>query len=156
MAVKVILQQDVASLGKAGDVKQVTPGYFRNFLQPRGLAVEASKGELATLQVSAKVKNARQAKALTQADALARRLQDTTINIPVKLGAQGRMYGSVTNKDIAQQLASQANIEIDRHKIELREPLKSLGIHSVPIKLEHGVEAHVNVELVPEAEPARA
>lgn len=156
MAVKVILQQDVPNLGKAGEVKQVAPGFFRNFLQPRGMAVEATKGQINALQQQQHVSASKTAKAVERSDATARRLADTTLLIPVRLGEQGRMYGSVTNKDIAEQLQAQAGIQIDRHKVELREPLKSLGVHSVPIKLEHGIEAHVNVELVPESEPANA
>lgn len=154
--IKVILQQDVPDLGKTGDVKQVAPGYFRNYLQPRGLAIEASKGQMSALNATAKTHAAKNARAQREADALARRIQDVTITIPVKQGEQGRIHGSVTNKDIAEQLATQAAISVDRHKIELREPLKSVGVHSVPIKLEGGLEAHLRVELVPEAETVRA
>lgn len=156
MAVKVILQQDVPNLGQAGEIKQVAPGYFRNFLLPRGLAVEASAGRLRALKASAGDAVARNARAKEQTDTVARRIQDTTITIPVRLGEQGRIYGSVTNKDIADQLSQQAGISIDRHKIELSEPLKSIGIHSVPIRLEHGMEAPLRVELVPEGEGAEA
>ncbi len=153
--IKVILQQDIPDLGKAGEVKQVAPGYYRNFLLPRGLVIEASKGHMSTLHTHAKSDAAKNARAKQQADSLARQIQDVTIKIPVRLGEQGRIHGSVTNKDIAEQLATQAAISIDRHKIELSEPLKSVGIHSVPIKLEGGLEAHLRVELVPESETAR-
>lgn len=154
MAVKVILQQDIPNIGKAGEVKQVAPGYFRNYLMPRGLAIEASRGHMSTLTGKQKIEARRQAQALEQADSLARRIQDLTITIPVKLGEQGRMYGSVTNKDLSEQLQSQADITIDRHRISLKEPLKSVGVHSVPVKLDQGIEAHLRVELVPEAGPA--
>lgn len=154
MAVKVILRQDVPNLGTAGEVKQVAPGYFRNFLFPRGLAVEASKGQLRALEANSSARTKQTAREHEQTHALAQRLADATIRIPVRLGEQGRIYGSVTNKDLAEALEQQVQLTIDRHKIDLPEPLKSVGVHSVPVKLEHGVDARVNVELVPEEEAA--
>lgn len=152
MAVKIILRQDVPNLGSTGDVKQVAPGYFRNFLQPRGLAVEASAGQLKNVNSTATLEAGKTAKHRARAGALAHQLSAITVQIPVRLGEQGRIYGSVTNKDIADALEQQADVTVDRHKIELREPLKSIGMHSVPIKLQHGVEAQINVELIAEGE----
>jgi large subunit ribosomal protein L9 len=154
MAVKVILRQDVPNLGRAGEIKQVAPGFFRNFLFPRGLAIEASKSQLKSLESQSQQRAGQLAKGKEKASAAAQQLTAVTVRIPVRLGEQGRIYGSVTNKDIAEALAQQANMSVDRHKIELREPLKSIGSHSVPVKLEHGVDAEINVELVPEEEPA--
>ncbi len=156
MAVKVILKQDVPNLGQAGDIKQVAPGYFRNFLMPRGLAIEATKGQIAALEASSSVEANRHVKARQQTSALAQQMSSVTIRIPVRLGEQGRIHGSVTNKDIAEALAEQAKMTVDRHKIELREPLKSIGVHSVHVKLEQGIDAQVSVELVPESEVAQA
>lgn len=154
--IKVILQQDVPSLGQAGEIKLVAPGYYRNFLMPRGLAVEATKGQLRAFEANAAARTKQQARAREQSGTLADRLAATTLRIPVRLGEQGRIYGSVTNKDVAEALAQQADLTIDRHRIELSEPLKSVGIHSVPVKLEHGVDAEIRVELVPEEETAQA
>ena len=154
--VKVILQQDIPSLGQAGEVKEVAPGYLRNYLLPRGLAVEASKGKLQSLNTQSSARSAQAERAKDQTSALGQKLGDTTLRIPVRLGEQGRIHGSVTNKDIAEALSEQADVSVDRHKIELDEPLKSIGTHSVPVKLEHGVEARVNVELVPESETAES
>lgn len=151
-ALKVILKKDVADLGSAGEVKHVTPGYFRNFLLPRGLAVEASAGQIRALEATANLQAGQQAKKRARSGELADQIAAVSIRIPVRLGEQGRIYGSVTNKDLSEALAAQAGITIDRHKIELREPLKSIGSHSVPIKLDRGIETHVNVELVPEAD----
>jgi|SRR5947209_3734254 len=156
MAIKVILKQDVPNLGHAGDIKQVNPGYFRNYLLPRGLAMEATQGNVASLHSNKKVREAQKSRAVEQASAAARHLETITITIPVKLGEQGRIYGSVTNKDIAEALQQQASLTVDRHKIELKEPLKSIGSHSVPVKLEQGVEGNVRVELVPEGAPVEA
>jgi large subunit ribosomal protein L9 len=152
--VKVILQQDVPELGQAGDVKQVSPGYLRNYLLPRGLAVEASQANMNSLQSNKNVREAQMTRARTSADALGQRLQQLTITIPVRLGEQGRIYGSVTNKDIAEALSQQAEVSLDRHRISLKEPLKSIGVHEVAVKLDQGVESQVRVELVPEGEPA--
>lgn len=156
MAIKVILRQDVPNLGSTGEVKQVAPGYFRNYLLPRGLATEATAGQLKALENNTSSIAKAAARAKERAGTLAGQLGQTTIRIPVKVGEQGRLYGSITNKDIAQALSEQAGVTVDRHKIELREPLRSVGAHSVPVKLEHGVDATVNVELVPESEPAEA
>jgi large subunit ribosomal protein L9 len=152
MSVKVILQQDVPNIGHAGDVKQVAAGYFRNYLLPRGLAVEASNANVSALNSNKKVRESQLARAKESADAAARHLQGITLHIPVKLGEQGRIYGSVTNKDIADALQQQASVPIDRHRIELKEPLKTIGMHTVPVKLDHGIEGTVRVELVPEGE----
>lgn len=152
MAVKVILRQDVPNLGHVGDIKEVAPGYFRNFLQPRGLAVPATTGQINALQTDRAVREAQATRAKERAGALAGSLSEITLRIPVRLGEQGRIYGSVTNKDIAEALAQQASVTVDRHDITLGEPLKTIGVHSVPVKLEHGVTAGVQVELVPESD----
>src|SRR5947209_10879427 len=108
MAVTVILQQRVPNLGEAGEVKQVAPGYFRNYRLPRGLAVEASKANMKNLQANASHHAAQLARAKQHSSALAQQIDSTTIKIPVRLGEQGRIYGSVTNKDIADALAGEA------------------------------------------------
>jgi large subunit ribosomal protein L9 len=154
MAVKIILKENVENLGHAGEIKQVAPGYYRNFLLPRGLAVEATKGQIRALESSASSHAQKQAKAKTQSNKLAQRIESAAITIQVRLGEQGRMYGSVTNKDIAETLLEQAGITVDRHDIELPDTLKSIGEHAVPIKLEHGLEANLRVTLIPEGDAA--
>lgn len=154
MAVKVILRQDVPNLGNIGEVKQVTPGYFRNFLLPRGLAVEATAGNMKSLQSNSKVKDSQVARQRERIEGVAGTLAGLTLRFPVKVGEQGRLYGSITSKDIAEAIHGQAGVEVDRHKIDLSEPLRSVGNFSVPIKLDHGVNTSVQVELVPESETA--
>ncbi|MGI8826008.1 MAG: 50S ribosomal protein L9 [Chloroflexota bacterium] len=154
--VKVILRQDVPNLGSAGEIKQVAPGYFRNYLMPRGLAVEATKGQVRALESDASMRTKQKSRAKDQTSVVAERLEGQTIRIPVRVGEQGRIYGSVTNKDLSDALAQQADLTIDRHKIDLPDPLKSVGTHTVPVKLEHGVGAQIRVELVPEEESAQA
>jgi large subunit ribosomal protein L9 len=120
------------------------------------MAVEATKGEIAALQATSSAREGQLAKSRERTNTVVDRLANVTLRIPVKVGEQGRIYGSVTNRDLAEALHAQADIDVDRHRIELREPLKSIGVHSFPVKLEHGIEAQVAVELVPESEPEEA
>jgi large subunit ribosomal protein L9 len=154
MAVKVILRQDVPNLGHAGEIKQVAPGYFRNFLLPRGMAIEATQAQINALQSDKAVRESQKGREQARAGALAQQLGGVTLQIPVRLGEQGRIYGSVTSKDIADALAEQAQVTVDRHDITLGEPLKTIGVHAVPVKLAQGVTSDVQVELVPEGEAA--
>jgi len=147
---KVILRQDVANIGKEGDTHEVSPGYFRNYLQPRGLAVEATSGRIKNQQVRISSVSTKEARAKDQTKQLAMELGELTLTFSVKVGEQGRMYGSVTAKDIAEELHKVKQVEVDRHKIEIGEPLRSVGEHTVRVKLDHGIEAKVKVDLVPE------
>lgn len=152
MTMKVILRQDVPNLGESGDVKQVAPGYYRNFLFPKGLAVEASHAHMSNLEASSSVKARQLAKGRSRSETLAEKIGGINLRMPVRVGDQGRIHGSVTNKDIAEALDQQAALSVDRHKIELAEPLRSIGPHSVAVKLEHGVTATLKLDLVPEEE----
>lgn len=145
--VKVVLTQDVASLGKAGDLKEVSPGYMRNFLVPKKLAVPATTGEVKTLEARRAGIAKQQLKARTDAEGLAKRLAAVQIVFQVRVGEQNRLFGSITSKDIADELARTANISIDRRDIELEDPLKTLGTFSVPVKLGHEVKGTINVLL---------
>jgi large subunit ribosomal protein L9 len=151
---KVILRQDVSNLGKAGESHEVTPGYFRNFLQPRGFAIEATSGRLRTQQVRVSHASTKESREVEQARKVAEDLGDLTLTFPVKVGDQGRMYGSVTAKDVADELKRAKDITVDRHKIVISEALRSTGEHTVVVKLEHGVDAKVKVNLVLESEQA--
>jgi large subunit ribosomal protein L9 len=151
---KVILRQDVPNLGQSGETHDVAPGYFRNYLQPRGLAVAATRAQLHALEVQHRQKKNKAARERERIEKLAHQLGAVRLQFPVKVGEQGRLYGSITARDIANELQRTANISIDRHKIALKEPLRSLGEHTVTVKLEHGAEASVTVELVPEGQEA--
>jgi large subunit ribosomal protein L9 len=151
---KVILRQDVPNLGTAGEAREVSPGYFRNYLQPRGLATEATAGRMKTYQATAARISTKQSREADNARALAERLSQITLTFTVKVGDQGRMYGSVTAKDVADELKSSQGIEVDRHKIVIDESLRSAGEHTVVVKLDHGVDAPVKVELVAETSEA--
>lgn len=145
--VKVVLTQDVASLGKAGELKEVSPGYMRNFLVPKRMAVLASAGEVKSLEARrTQIVKVRE-KAHTDAEVLAARLGEVVLTFQVRVGEQNRLYGSITSKDIADELARTAGITLDRRDIELAEPLKTLGSFSVPVRLGHEVKGTINVTL---------
>jgi len=147
---RVILKREVAGLGRPGDVKDVADGYAQNFLLPRGLAIEATAGELKLLARARDAKRAKQDRAHADAEELAKRLSETTLVFRLKAGEQGKTFGSVTNKDIADALQREHKVEIDRTKVHLPEPLKSLGVHSVEVRLLTDVRANVTVAIEPE------
>ena len=141
---RVVLKQEVRGLGRPGEVKDVADGYAQNFLIPRGFAIEASAGELkrvAQQRASAQTKRDR---AHGDAEALAKRLDAITLIFTLKAGAQGKTFGSVTTKDISEALAREHRIEVDRAKIHA-EPLKTLGVHRVEVRLLADVRAQVTV-----------
>ena len=147
---RVILKREVAGLGRPGDVKDVADGYAQNFLLPRGLAVEATAGEMKVLARAREAKQAKQDRAHADAEELAKRLSETTLMFRLKAGGQGKTFGSVTSKDVADALKRDLKVDIDKTKIHLPEPLKALGVHKVEIRLLTDVRATVTVAIEPE------
>lgn len=142
----VVLKKEVAGLGRPGDIKDVADGYAKNFLFPRGLAIEASAGELkrvAQERASAKAKRDRQH---TEAEELAARLSQTALVFKLKVGPQGKAFGSVTERDIADELKKQG-FDVPHERIQLDEPLRSLGPHQVEVRLLPDVRAKVTVAI---------
>ena len=148
----VLLLQDVERLGQAGEVKRVADGYARNFLFPRELAVLATPGAIKQAEMQRQAEVRREAQALTEAQALAARLDGLIVNFQMRAGETDRLYGSITNVNIAEALAEQVGQEVDRRKIELDEPLKNLGTHAITIRLAAEAEAHVTVIIEREGE----
>jgi large subunit ribosomal protein L9 len=147
--VRVVLRQEVRGLGRVGDIKEVAEGYAQNFLLPRGLAVEATAGELKRVaQAKASVK-ARADRAHTEAEELAKRLLTTSLLFKLKSGKDGKTFGSITNRDIAEELARATGIEVDRAKIHMDEPLRTLGVHQVEVRLLTDVRAKLTVAIEP-------
>jgi large subunit ribosomal protein L9 len=145
--IKVLLKNDVVNLGTGGEVVRVRPGFARNFLLPRGLAVPATAGNLARVE-DLKRQVAGQAKLeLEQATAAAAQISAVSVSIARAVGDEGKMYGSVTTKDIEDAFAAQ-NVKLDRKKIVLTDAIKSLGSHEVPIKLHASVTATLKVTVV--------
>jgi len=146
--VKVILTQDVPKLGKSGEMKVVADGYATNFLIPRSLAVPAAGGAYRAWQHDIASREEKRQRERADAEIAATRIASTTLTMGVKVGEGGKLYGSITSKDIADALARRG-IEIDRHKIELDEPLKTLGTYKVAIKVYSGMTSEVTVVVEP-------
>lgn len=145
--IKVLLKNDVQSLGASGEVVRVRPGFARNFLLPRGLAVPATLGNLARVE-DLKRQVASQAKLeLEQANAAAAQVSAASVSIARAVGEEGKMYGSVTTKDIEDAFLA-VGVKIDRKKIVLPEAIKSLGSYELPIKLHSSVTATLKVQVV--------
>jgi len=138
---KVMLTRDVENVGRAGEVKAVADGYARNFLIPRKLAVSAGKGVEEEAKRIREAASKREAKDREEAQALA----DEIGNKTVRVGAEDKAFGSITNVDIAQALKQQHQVEVDRHKIDLPEPIKQLGEHQVQLRLHKDVQAQINL-----------
>lgn len=153
---EVILQQDVENLGTIGDVVKVKPGYARNYLFPRGLALEADAKNLATLEHRKRATGAKRAKMQKTNEAAAAKLGNLSLIIEARAGEEDKLFGSVTNVDVQRALAGKG-FEIDRKKIHLEAPFKTLGDHSATIDLGAGVRVAVPVSVVRKAEePAEA
>lgn len=147
---RVILRREVAGLGRPGDVKDVADGYAQNFLLPRGLAVEATAGEMKVLARARDAKRAKQDRAHADAEDLAKRLAETTLVFRLRSGEQGKTFGSVTSKDIADALQREHKVDFDKTKVHLPEPLKTLGVHKVEVRLLTDVRPMVTVAIEPE------
>lgn len=145
---KLILLADVKPLGKKGEVVDVAEGYARNFLLPRKLATEADKGALARLGSQQKAQQKRDAQLLADAQALARRLESSKLAVKAKAGGNGKLFGAVTNADVASAISAALAVAIDKHKIELKSSIKALGTYPVEIKLHKNVIAKATVDVV--------
>ncbi len=142
---RVLLTKDVDNLGRAGDVKEVADGYGRNFLLRRKLAVAAGKGAETEAKRLREAVMKRETKDRNEAQAVADEIDNKTVVVRLKVGAEDKAFGSITNQDIAAALKAQHRVDIDRHKIDLKDPIKTLGEHQVSLKLHRDVNAHVNV-----------
>ena len=145
--ISVILKQDVDNLGRAGEIVKVKPGYGRNYLLPRGLALLATKANIAQLEHHRRAIAAQQAKLKAEYEAKAAQVRDAVVSIPRKVGNEDRMYGSVSSKDIAEALAAQ-NVEIDRKIIRLPDPIKAVGEHEVEIRFSSEVSVNLKVQVI--------
>ncbi|MDN5348400.1 MAG: large subunit ribosomal protein [Clostridia bacterium] len=149
---EVILLADVANLGSRGQVVQVADGYARNYLFPRGLAVPATAGRLKELNREQELKKQKERQAHTEAEKLARRLERAVVTVSSRAGEGGKLFGSVTNKEISQAIKESFQVDIDRRKIELEGPIKALGTYPAVLKLHPQVQAHIRVQVVAENE----
>ncbi len=146
---KLILTHEVTGLGAPGDVVEVRDGYARNFLVPRGLATAWTKGAEKQVEAIRTARRKREFATVEGARAVRDSLQASTVQVPVRAGESGRLFGSVTTGDIADAVAAAGGPALDRRKIEVSTPIKSLGEHKVTVRLHEEVVANLSVEVVP-------
>lgn len=147
---KVILQQDVKGQGKKGQMVEVSDGYGRNFLLPRKLAVEATAENVNTMKMQDKAKAARLAEEKAAAQALAERLEGVQVKIKARAGQGGKLFGSITSKEISEELKAQFGLDVGKSKIVLSDPIKSFGAFDVKCKLGSEVSGTINVLVIEE------
>ena len=145
---KMILLQDVKSVGKKGDLINASEGYAKNFLLPRKLAVEATKSNLNDYELKQKAEAKRKQEELEKAQATAKELEDKVVTIKVKTGGNGKLFGSVTNKEVAEEIVKQTKLDIDKKKVSIGDPIKMLGERTAVIMLHPKVTAEVKVKIV--------
>jgi large subunit ribosomal protein L9 len=145
---KVILLSDVSALGKKGDVVDVADGHARNFLLPRGLVAEASKGALAVVADQKRAQEKREAQRLADAKLLATKIEQTPIAVKAKAGGNGKLFGAVTSADVASAIHDMLSVNVDKHKIEIKSQIKALGSYPVEIKLHKNVVAKTTIDVV--------
>ena len=148
---QVILRDDMDNLGKSGEVVNVKPGYARNYLLPRGFAIKATASDVKRVEHEKRVIAARTAKLAKEAQAEADRLSKVSVSIARAVGEEEKLYGSVTSRDIAEALGEQG-VKVDSKKIHLEEPIKTLGLTEVQVKLGRGVNATIKVWVVKKEE----
>lgn len=147
---KVVLRADVEALGKKGELLDVADGYARNYLVPRGLAMRATKGVVAQAAAMRRSREARDDREREAAQAVAHQLGARRFAVTARAGEAGRLFGSVTTSDIAEAIAAQAGVDLDRRKMHLPEPIKELGAYEFPMRLHADVEVTLLVDVVAE------
>jgi large subunit ribosomal protein L9 len=144
---KVIFLKDVKGKGKKGEIKNVADGYAHNFLLKQGLAIEATKANISSLEAQNKKQEKLAAEELAEAKKLKEKLDQITVELSAKAGEGGRLFGSITSKQIAEELQKKHGIKIDKRKMEMADAIRSLGVTKVPVKLHHEVTATLKVHV---------
>jgi large subunit ribosomal protein L9 len=147
MPLKLILTQEVTGLGEPGDVVEVAAGYGRNYLVPRGVAMLWSRGAEKQIELIRRARSAREIRSLDDAKAAATKLATMTVHLRTRAGSGGRLFGSVSTSDIADAVQAAGGPMLDRRKIEVRNPIKTIGAHQVAVRLHPEVSATLNVEV---------
>lgn len=147
---RVILLEDVKKLGQKGEVVNVAEGYARNFLIPRGLAAEATQGRMKELDRQKQLKAEQKKKAEEEARELGRRMDGMRVKMPARVGEAGKLFGAISSKDIAGAVKEQHGLAVDKKKVVLEAPIKTLGEHGVTVKLHPAVQVDIVVEVVAE------
>ena len=144
---KVILLQDIRGQGKKGEMINVSDGYARNFLFPRKLAQEATADNINTMRMNDKAKREKEQRAREEAAAMSAKLRELTLTVLAKGGGAGRLFGSVTSQEISDALKAQEGLDLDRRKIVIEEPIKTVGLYTVKVKLGFGIDAPLKVDV---------
>lgn len=144
---KVLLRQDISGVGRRGDIVSVSSGHARNFLLPRGLAIAATEGAVVQATSMRRARDLREAADRESAQTIVAELAKRTIQVQAKAGSEGRLFGSVTASDIAQAVASQAGITLDRKSIEISSPIRTVGDHSVTVELFAGITGTISLSV---------
>jgi len=145
---RIVLRSDLAEVGKKGDIVDVADGFARNFLIPKGKAFKASNGVVVQATAMRRSRDIKDARDREAAETVARTLVPAVITLSAKSGTEGKLFGSVTVQDLVAAVAAQTGVELDRRRVHLAEPIKTLGTHQVPVKLHSDVEFPVTVEVV--------
>ena len=153
---KIVLLANVKNVGRIGDLADVADGYARNHLIPRNLASLASPSIMRSVEFQRKLERNREIQKQIEAEVIARALQGATVVIPAAVGAENRIHGQITNQQIADAILEQLDLEIDRHKIEIDQPIRTLGITVLPVRITRGLEASISVEIIDAEEYAAA
>ena len=147
---RVILRSDVSELGKRGDIIEVADGFARNYLVPKGIAIKASDGTQSQARAMRRGRDLRDAQDRSAAEEVATTLVSKVVTVTARAGSEGKLFGSVTAADIASAVESQTGVSIDRRKLDVAEPVKTLGTHAVSVKLHADVQFPITVEVVAE------
>ncbi len=153
---KVVLLANVKNVGRIGDLAEVADGYARNHLIPRNLASLASPSIMRSVEFQRKLERNREIQEQIETEVIARGLQGAIVVIPAAVGAENRIHGQITNQQIADAILEQLDLEIDRHKIEIDQPIRTLGITVLPVRITRGLEASISVEIIDAEEYAAA
>lgn len=145
---KVILKQDVKNLGKKNSLVNVSDGYARNFLIPKGLAIEASASAINEMKMREGAEKSRKENELSNAQKLADKINGITIKFASKAGDNGKLFGSITSKDIADKLKKELKVQVDKRKIVLPDAIKSLGVYDIEVKLHAGISSTIKVQVI--------
>ena len=146
---RIVLRDDIDNVGKKGDIIDVADGFARNYLIPKGKAIAATKGVQAQADAMRRSRDKKDQSDRESAEVVARTLVPTVITITAKAGAEGKLFGSVTTADLTDAVLSQTGVELDRRRIHLDEPIRSVGTHEIPVKLHADVEFRLTVEVAP-------
>ncbi|WP_033164437.1 50S ribosomal protein L9 [Clostridium sp. KNHs205] len=144
---QIILLQDVKALGKKGELVNVSDGYARNFILPKKVGLEANAKNLNDLKLQKAAEEKKQKEILEEAKTLAKDLESKTLELKIKTGEGGRTFGSISSKEIAQELKTQYSLDIDKKKLQINDPIKTIGTHTVPVKLHPQVTAELKVKV---------